>query len=48
MESERYTEDEIDDLYDHVHNTNETLLKKHVARWKCHSSKDKRLLPIVW
>ena len=48
MEKERYTEDEIDGLYDHVHETNETLLKKHTARWKCATSKDKRMLPIVW
>ena len=48
MEKERYTEDEIDDLYDHVHNTNETLLKKHAARWKCATNPDKRFLPIVW
>ena len=48
MEKERYTEDEIDGLYDHVHTKNESLLKRHAARWKMATSKEYRLLPMVW
>ena len=48
LRKEKYTEDEVDNIYDGVCARTEGLMRKYILRLKITQQPQKRLLPIVW
>ena len=48
LRKEKYTEGEIDMIYDGVCTKNEGLMKKYMIRMRIARDPNQRLMPIVW
>jgi len=48
LRKEKYTEGEIDMIYNGACNKNENLMKKYMIRMRIARDENQRLLPIVW